>query len=286
MSAEVSVVVPVGPRFDDLPAQLHALARQSFGRGFELIISRNGVSAERIDALVNGVTWPEQIDVRVVDASRRQGPSHARNVGWRRATGTIVLFCDADDVVDRRWVAQMTDALRRWPVIGGRLDYEQLNPTWLASWGAVSTDVLPDKFGHLPFAGSCNLGVRRDVLEALGGFDEGLSASEDVDLCWRAQYQGFEIALTVSAVVSYRRRADLRSLFLQARNDAHNDPALLQRHRAHGARWGVSDLAREVAGTIAALVGSPVSRTRRMQLATRLGRLSGHLREAPRMLTC
>lgn len=278
-----SVVVPVGPRATDLPEQLRALAGQSADGGFELVLSCNGVAPQRVAADVARISWPEAVHVEIIDSSERPGPSYARNVGWRHASGDVILFCDADDVVDADWVAEMIAALEHASIVGGRLDHERLNPRALSSWGAVGSAGLAVKLGHLPFAGSCNLGVRSELLEVLGGFDEGLTASEDVDLCWRAQYAGYELRFADRAVVAYRRRGDLASLYAQARNDAANDPLLLARHRAHGVSWSLCEIARTGAGVAVAGVAAPFSRSRRMQLASRGGRLVGHLRAARRM---
>lgn len=284
MTNDVSVVMPIGPRIDDLAEQLRALAGQTFSPGFELVLSLNGADESQVSSLVAAIIWPRDVRLAMVDSSDRRGPSHARNVGWRTASGRRVLFCDADDVVDEQWVARMSAALDGAPVVGGALDYARLNPASLATWGLVSADSLAVKFGHLPFAGSCNLAARREVLESLGGFDEDLSASEDVDFCWRAQYKGFGLAMAPEAVVAYRRRGDLASLYAQARNDASNDPAFLARHRPHGVRWTLADLAREAAGVAVALAGSPFLPRSRMQLATRGGRIVGHLGALRHML--
>ncbi len=284
MTYDVSVVMPIGPAIEHLGEQLRALAAQTFSQGFELVLSLNGADEGRVTSLVEEITWPSSIRVTMIDASDRRGPSHARNVGWRAATTAGVLFCDADDIVDEHWVARMGSALDHAPLVGGALDYARLNPASLATWGLVSTDTLAVKFGHLPFAGSCNLAARREVLEAVDGFDEALSASEDVDFCWRAQYEGFRLEMASDAVVAYRRRADLSALYAQARNDARNDPALLARHRPHGVQWTVADLAREAAGVAVALAGALFSQRSRVQLATRGGRFLGHVGALPRML--
>lgn len=284
MTYDVSVVMPIGPGIEHLAEQLRALAAQTFSPGFELVLSLNGADEDRVASLVEEMVWPSSIQVTMIDSSDRRGPSHARNVGWRATTTAGVLFCDADDIVDEQWVARMGAALDHAPVVGGALDYARLNPASLANWGLVSADTLAVKFGHLPFAGSCNLAARREVLVAVDGFDEALSASEDVDFCWRAQYEGFRLEMASDAVVAYRRRADLSALYAQARNDARNDPALLARHRKHGVQWTVADLAREAAGVAVALAGALFSQRSRLQLATRGGRFLGHVGALPRML--
>ena len=61
--------------------------------------------------------------------------------------------------------------------------------------------------GFLPFALSANLAVRREVFEAVHGFDEELSPEEDVDLCWRLQLAGYRFTVAADAVVEKRERA-------------------------------------------------------------------------------
>ena len=56
-----------------------------------------------------------------------------------------------------------------------------------------------DEAEHLP---GCNLAVRKEVLEAIGGFSERyLIAGDDVDFCWRLQQAGFRMGFSAAAFV-------------------------------------------------------------------------------------
>jgi GT2 family glycosyltransferase len=98
--------------------------------------------------------------------------------------------------------------------------------TWISEQGA---------HGFLPFAVSANCAIWRDVLEALGGWDEWfVYTSEDVDLSWRAQLQGFRFVNADEAVVQYRLRGTLKGYAKQHFRRALSRVQLYVRYRAHG----------------------------------------------------
>lgn len=277
----VSVVVPLGPMLDHLDEQLEALFAQQWEGSVELVLSCNGVSTQRLEQ--RGLpAIPENWNVVLVDSSAVRGPSHARNVGWRAAAAAdLVLFCDADDVVAAGWIEAMVEGLLSAEVCGGALEFARLNPAGTGAWGRIAVDDLPRKFSHHRFVPSGNLGVRRAVLEELGGFDESLQRSEDVDFSWRAQDAGHRAGFVRDAVVSCRRRGSFAALWSQAREDAANDPALLRLHRASGAMWRGRDSMREAAGVAVAVLQAPFGAGHRAKLATRSGRFLGHLLVMP-----
>lgn len=278
-AAPVSVVVPVGGVDEHFSAQLDALCRQRTARDVELVFAANRAVPIVTDA-VRAFRWPSTWSVRTVDASDVVGPSHARNVGWRAARHDVVLFCDADDVADDEWVEQMALAVERHGACGGRLEYELLNTPAAAARVSTSRDRLPVKFRYLPFSASCALGIRRDLLERIDGFDESMQCGEDVDLCWRVARLGVRMAFAGDAVMHYRLRAVPEHAFRQAYRYASDDAVLLRRHRAHGARWGLTDSVREWAATTKAVALAPLGAEHRMIAATRLGAALGRIRGA------
>lgn len=205
MSSSATVVIPVLNMAGPLEEQLAALSRQDGARPLEVIIADNGSTdhlpqvIERWEARVPGLTR--------VDASGRAGINHARNTGARAAHGDLLLFCDADDIVEQGWVAGMIDALETSDAAGGRT--RLLDPTT----GRWSDPVIPRRMTttDLPPSplGAC-CAVRRSVWSDVGGFDEHLAgrAADETEFFWRLQARGFRLAVAPDAVVRYRLPTD------------------------------------------------------------------------------
>jgi GT2 family glycosyltransferase len=274
-TADISVVVPYGSGLAELRAQIRCVLDQDFDGKTEVIVACN-TSLIATAALVEQDV-PDNVTLLVVDASAVRGPSFARNVGWQGASASKVVFCDADDEVDRHWLSAMSDALDKSDLVGGRLSYTKLNDPRHAAWHYQTTNCLPSKFRHLEFVPSCNLGAKRTVLEALGGFDTAVTLGEDIDLCWRAQYAGFILTFVPDAVVEYRLRTGLAQVWSQAFNYGASDAALLKMHAPFGARRTISDAAKEALATPwagIAMLGRPWLVRK---FVTRAGSLSGRI---------
>ncbi len=209
----MSVVIPARDAAGIIGEQLTALAAQT-RHDFEVVVADNGSTDATVDVVRDALG---ALDIRVLDASQRQGVSHARNVGMWGTTAPKILFCDADDVVDPGWVAAMSDALDAFDLVGGHLETGRVNPGEVQSRSPSPTaGGLPVTMGHLPYAVGANLGLRRAVVDAVGGFDESyVGGHEEVDLAWRAQEAGFSVGFAPDAVVHYRLRGSLRAMVRQ-----------------------------------------------------------------------
>ena len=233
---EVSVVIPVhngGPLFGE---QLMALSRQDFTGSWEVVVADNG-STDESAALA--AQFCGRLNVRVVDASGRRGPAHARNAGAQAALGSWIAYCDADDIVDVGWLSALFAARGSGDVVTGRCDVTTLNhpDITFARGGAELGTRLPEGPAHfLSYAPSCNLLIQRDTLLGIGGWDESLPYCEDVDLSWRAQLAGHTLAFAPDAVVHYRFRGSAADLYRQMLRYKAAEPALFARYRDAGAR--------------------------------------------------
>lgn len=210
----VSVVIPTYNAVDTLGAQLDALERQDYAGAFEVVIADNGST----DGLAEFVSRrSSRVQERVVDASTRRGVSHARNVGCRESKGELVVICDADDVVVPGWLRALVAVAATAECVGGSLDATTLNDASTIAWRFPHRpDKLPVKLRFLPYAHGCNVAVWRDVVEALGGWEETYQGGgEDVDFCWRLQLEGGRLAVAPDAVVHYRHRATAGGLARQ-----------------------------------------------------------------------
>ena len=229
----LTVLIAVRDGGEVFTEQLEALAGQEFAGPWELVVADNG-SRDRTLAVVAG--FDERLPgLRVVDASARPGKSYALNEGARAARGRSIVFLDADDVVEPGYLAAMATALKDNAFVAARLDLESLNPPWvLASRPPTETDESGSFLAYLPSAPGCSLGIWRSVLEEVGGFDDTLMVSDDIDLCWRVQQAGHTLVSVPDAVVAYRYRDTLRGIFSQARSYGAAVPPLYRRHRARG----------------------------------------------------
>jgi GT2 family glycosyltransferase len=229
---ELTVVIPCLNAADVLPRQLEALSVQEWDGSWDVIIADNGSN----DATRAVVTAYEQRlpSLRVVDASERRGRQHACNAGARVA-GRAVVFVDADDEIGPGYVAAVGDALMAHPIVAARIDDAALNTGWILEGrsGAQSSD-LQQGLGFLPFGSGGTLGVQYPVFEKLGGFAGNMDYAEDVDFCWRAQLAGVPIHFVKDAVVRYRYRPSLRSMFHQHRNFGRASVLLYRTYRMQG----------------------------------------------------
>jgi glycosyltransferase involved in cell wall biosynthesis len=221
----VSVVIPARNAAAVIGSQLEALSRQDYPGAWEVIIADNASSDDTAHV---AASWASMLPgLHVVCAASRRGINHARNVGARAARGDIVVFCDADDVATPFWLRGMVDAARSADIVGGRTDYAALNSAHARAWRPpVPEDRLPDVFGFLPYATGASLGVRTEVLQTLGGFNEEYAGGgDDVEFCWRAQLASYTIGHAPDAVMLYRLRDRLWPLAKQGygygKSDAH-----------------------------------------------------------------
>lgn len=216
-TVRLSVVIPCWNEADTIGAQLDRLAEQTWSEPWEIIIADNGSTDETAQIVRRFQESMENL--RVVDASARPGASYARNTGAAEARGEFLVFCDADDEVQSGWLAAMGEALREHDIVAGRLDTRVLNQAWLVPVRGDWQDERLIRFRrYLPLASSANLGVRRSLHQAVGGFDEDfLGAFHDLDYSWRLQQAGAELHFEPRAVVAYRFQHDFRALLQQAR---------------------------------------------------------------------
>jgi GT2 family glycosyltransferase len=130
----------------------------------------------------------------------------------------------------------MTAALLQHDFVAGRLEMKTLNEPWmLAVRGRPQSEGLTTFEGQPPYAVSCNVGIRRELHERIGGFDEGFAGfAEDIDYSWRAQRAGATLHFAPDAVIAYRLKQTLPATYRQARTYALGYVSLYARYRGRG----------------------------------------------------
>ncbi len=131
-------------------------------------------------------------DVQVIELDTEfPTPGLGRNQGWRKGTAPYVQFLDSDTVLDKHWFSTALQAMfvtNAGAVRGRRKESNPENSVY--NW-------IADHEWNAP-PGPCNMFggdvlIRREALEATGGYDETLVAGEDPELSQRVQLKGYEI---------------------------------------------------------------------------------------------
>jgi cellulose synthase/poly-beta-1,6-N-acetylglucosamine synthase-like glycosyltransferase len=180
-----------------------------------------------------GPQWQERLpNLRIVRAAERGSASYARNTGIHAAQGEYLLFCDADDVAEETWIESLVEALKGYDVVSGPIAKDALNPHLPEAYVRHQQTGLPvNAWNHRAFAPSGNLGVRKAVALAIGGFDESMDPCEDQDFSWRAADSGARLGFSHGAVVQVRVRESLAAAWRQAFGWGLGSMKLYVRHR-------------------------------------------------------
>jgi GT2 family glycosyltransferase len=206
----VSVVIASDRVEGLLPACLASLAAQAGAPSFEVLVA----SSTAPQAMPG-----EPFALRWIEVSERN-PAHRRNRAAGEARGSFLAFVDDDATAEPGWVAAGAAALSRFGIVGGpdlgpadapygeRLSDLLLSTPWIGS-GIPAHERRP-RAGPVRSphdVALCNLFVRRDVFESLGGFDESFGyIGEDTDFVRRAMERGVAVELDPGVRVRHRRR--------------------------------------------------------------------------------
>jgi glycosyltransferase involved in cell wall biosynthesis len=232
---KLSVIIPCYNAAHTIADQLNALVSQQCPEPWEILVVNNRSTDSTVE-VVEG--YRQRLpNLRIIEAAERQGQSYALNIGVRAASGEHLLFCDADDVVGEGWVAAMGEALLKYDFVSGPFEIEKLNQSSLQM-----NRVNPQPDGiqeytnppYLPHTGGGNMGVKRSVFEAVGGFDESMAGLFDTDFCWRVQLAGTELHAVPNAILHVRYRDTPYSIFKQAKLYGEYNVFLYKRYRPQG----------------------------------------------------
>jgi len=223
----VSVVVPTYRRPDLLRRCLAALGAQDLpATDYEVIVADDAADAATRE-LVEAEGARCGAAFRYVPVTGRHGPAAARNAGWRAARGAIVAFTDDDTLPAPDWLRHGLAAF-----VDG---VAGVNGTIVVPLPPCPTDYARDVAGleAAEFA-TANCFCRRDVLAAVGGFDERFTAAwrEDSDLHFTLLERGHHLGSAPEAVVVHPVRPAGWGVSLRQQSKARFNALLYRKHPA------------------------------------------------------
>jgi glucosyl-dolichyl phosphate glucuronosyltransferase len=218
----ISVVIATYTRAALLDECLQHLARQHFVAGDEVIVVDNGSTDQTREVVASHqAAFPVPL-LLLYEAT--PGKSHALARALQAVRGDVIGFLDDDVNVEESWVDVVRSTMRDPDIalMGGRVvpRWEAAVPAWMREasaepsrlWAPLGLLEYPRdvvQLGPRTVLGA-NMAVRRDVLEAVGGFATHLGklrgtllSGEDHELCLRVQRAGYKAVYVPGAVVHH-----------------------------------------------------------------------------------
>lgn len=194
--ALVSVVIPCFNQGHFLGEAIESVAAQTYGPIETIVVDDGSTDNTFAIATAHGVRCIRQ---------ENSGLSRARNAGMRTSAGQLLLFLDADDLLEKDAIAAGVACLEHTPdaaFVFGQPDVPGIAPALLPQ--RVESDFYR-RLLERNYIGMPGLVLyRRWVLDTEGGFDFRLDAAADFDLYLRITRR-FPIVFCAGMHGTYRR---------------------------------------------------------------------------------
>ena len=216
-----SFIIPVYNRPDEVDELLGSLTRQTI-RDFEVVVVEDGSSVPCKDVVDK---YADRLTIHYYNKAN-SGPGQTRNYGVERANGEYMLILDSDCILPEKYLEMVEADLQRQKAdaFGGpdrahesftdvqkAINYAMTS--FFTTGGIRGGKKKLDKF----YPRSFNMGVRKDVYQALEGFSK-MRFGEDIDFSIRIFKGGYQCRLFPEAWVWHKRRTDLKKFFKQVHN--------------------------------------------------------------------
>jgi cellulose synthase/poly-beta-1,6-N-acetylglucosamine synthase-like glycosyltransferase len=156
----------------------------------------------------------------------------AYNYAMKIVSYTILGFVDADAKVEPDWLKKLLPHLADANVAGVSGSIETWNPENL--WARSIGYEIKNRYSRIRnFAGriaTMNLLLKKNVIEEVGGWDEGLPSQYDTDFGYRITSKGYKFAYEPNAKCYHYNRPTLRAYWKQQLQYGKNTLKLYLKH--------------------------------------------------------
>ncbi|MCP9470687.1 MAG: glycosyltransferase [Nitrospira sp.] len=208
-----SIIIPMYNNLELTKQCLTAMASSTTGVDYEVILVDNG-SADGTTAFLQTL----QGDVQVIRNDENLGFAKACNQGAKAARGKYLVFLNNDTIPQPNWLGPLVQEVEEHPevgVVGSKLLYpdgtiqhagvvfmrESLGPYHIYQKVPADSPAVNRRREFQVVTAACLL-IRRDLFEAVGGFDERfINGFEDVDLCLKVRRRGAQVVYQPRSVL-------------------------------------------------------------------------------------
>ena len=214
---DISFVIPVFNRPNEIDELLNSFCLQKESKDFEIVIIEDG-SSNKCDKIIKNYK-NLNISYYYKDNS---GPGDSRNFGMNKAKGSYFIILDSDIILPENYCTILIDNLSKnfSDCFGGVDDSHSsfnnfqkavsFSMTSLITTGHVRGGSRSKNFQPRSF----NMGISKEAFLKSGGFGK-IHPGEDPDLSIRLKKAGFITALYENLKVFHKRRVSIKSFFKQ-----------------------------------------------------------------------
>lgn len=233
-SIQLSIIIPVYNRPQELEELLESLVKQTFQGSFEVIVVEDG---SQIDARKSVEQYANALKISYF-FKENSGPGSSRNFGMLKASGNYFIIVDSDCILPTNYLDDVETALKNnftdafggpdashtsFSIIQKAINYAMTSI--LTTGGIRGHKSVSEKFQPRSF----NMGISKVAFEKTNGFSEQ-RFGEDIDLTFRLWEHGFESQFIESAFVYHKRRTNWKSFLKQTFNFGAARPILNKMH--------------------------------------------------------
>lgn len=216
-----SIIIPVYNRPQEVDELLESLCGQTI-KDFEVVVVEDG-STEKCESVCQ--KYSDRLTLNYY-FKPNSGPGPSRNYGAEHSQGDYLIILDSDVIVPDNYLEIIQKELESSPcdAFGGpdrahasftpiqkAINYSMTS--FFTTGGIRGGKQKLDKF----YPRSFNLGIKKSVYEALGGFAP-MRYGEDIDLSTRIFSNGYSCRLFPDAWVYHKRRVKFSSFFRQVKH--------------------------------------------------------------------
>jgi glycosyltransferase involved in cell wall biosynthesis len=205
----VSVIMPAFNAERYLHTAVESVLRQSLP-DLELLIVDDGSSDRTVEIARDYAARDPRVRVLL---QPHAGPGPARNTGFAAAAGRLFAFLDSDDEWDSTFLEEQVAILDKRPDVdvlvgnarsrGGSQDGMPSRPMRGDGRPITLAEILADENSLFIMAV-----FRREVVDAVGGFDRDLLTNEEYEMWIRAALAGFTFTRHTKPLGWYAHRPD------------------------------------------------------------------------------
>ena len=209
----ISVIIPVYNGERTIEKRLGSIIDQSISE-FEVVVVDNASN----DATKDLIWAYSRKDPRIRYVFEdKKGRGHARARGIECSKGKILAWTDSDCMVPHNWVEQLTGPILR----GEEMVVQGNEESITAGYWSIQAQMAGQRYmdsqvkqpPYIDHVDTKNLGIRKDLLLKIGGFDRRLKALEDFELKVRIKKAGKRIFYMRDLCVKHHHRERFGELF-------------------------------------------------------------------------